>query len=161
MYLLDADVLIQAKNAHYGFDFVPAFWDWLIQANDRGRVFSVEAVRDEILGGADELATWVGGLHGGFFLGTDAVVVPHLRYVASWANASSQYRQVAVRTFLAAADYQLIAQARARQFVVVTHERSEPNSVRKIKIPDACAGVGVRSITPWELLRGERARFRL
>lgn len=25
-YLLDADVLIQAKNRHYGFDFCPAFW---------------------------------------------------------------------------------------------------------------------------------------
>ena len=29
-YLLDADVLIGAKNLHYGFDFCPAFWDWLI-----------------------------------------------------------------------------------------------------------------------------------
>ena len=26
-YLLDANVLIQAKNLHYGFDFCPAFWD--------------------------------------------------------------------------------------------------------------------------------------
>ena len=26
-YLLDANVFIQAKNLHYGFDFCPAFWD--------------------------------------------------------------------------------------------------------------------------------------
>lgn len=32
-YLLDADVFISAKNLHYGFDFCPAFWDWLIRAN--------------------------------------------------------------------------------------------------------------------------------
>ena len=32
-YLLDANVFIQAKNLHYGFDFCPAFWDWLIQQN--------------------------------------------------------------------------------------------------------------------------------
>ena len=25
-YLLDANVFIQAKNLHYGFDFCPAFW---------------------------------------------------------------------------------------------------------------------------------------
>ena len=32
-YLLDANVFIQAKNLHYGMDFCPAFWDWLIQQN--------------------------------------------------------------------------------------------------------------------------------
>ena len=30
-YLLDANVFIAAKNLHYGFDFCPAFWDWLCQ----------------------------------------------------------------------------------------------------------------------------------
>ena len=29
-YLLDANVFISAKNLHYGFDFCPAFWDWII-----------------------------------------------------------------------------------------------------------------------------------
>jgi hypothetical protein len=42
-YLLDADVFIRAKNLHYGLDFCPAFWDWLIQSNADGVVFSVEA----------------------------------------------------------------------------------------------------------------------
>ena len=35
-YLLDADVFIQAKNLHYGLDFCPAFWDWLIATNACG-----------------------------------------------------------------------------------------------------------------------------
>ena len=29
-YLLDANVFIQAKNLHYGLDFCPAFWQWLL-----------------------------------------------------------------------------------------------------------------------------------
>lgn len=29
-YLLDANVFIEAKNRYYGFDFCPAFWNWLI-----------------------------------------------------------------------------------------------------------------------------------
>ena len=29
-YLLDANVFIQAKNIHYGLDFCPAFWGWLV-----------------------------------------------------------------------------------------------------------------------------------
>lgn len=43
-YLLDANVFIQAKNLQYGFDFCPAFWDWLVQAHGKGRVRSVRQV---------------------------------------------------------------------------------------------------------------------
>ena len=55
-YLLDADVFIRAKNLHYGFDFCPAFWDWLIQQSQGGQVYSIEKVGDELLAGDDELA---------------------------------------------------------------------------------------------------------
>ena len=55
-YLLDANVFIQAKNLHYGFDFCPAFWDWLIRQNQAGEVFSIEKVGSELLAGDDELA---------------------------------------------------------------------------------------------------------
>lgn len=47
-YLLDANVFIQAKNLHYGLDFCPAFWDWLIAGNAAKQVFSIEKVGDEI-----------------------------------------------------------------------------------------------------------------
>ena len=57
-YLLDTNVFIEAKNSHYGFDFCPAFWDWLDAANTKGLVFSIEKVRDELIAGDDELAEW-------------------------------------------------------------------------------------------------------
>ena len=53
-YLLDANVFIQAKNLHYGLDFCPAFWEWLIINNSSNQVFSIERVGDEIEAGADE-----------------------------------------------------------------------------------------------------------
>ncbi len=31
--------------------------------------------------------------------------------------------------------------------------------IRKIKIPDACIGLGIKFMTPYEMLRRERARF--
>ena len=55
-YLLDANVFLQAKNLHYGFDFCPAFWDWLAQANAQGRVFSIEKVKAELVD--DDAAQW-------------------------------------------------------------------------------------------------------
>jgi hypothetical protein len=38
LYLLDTNIFIQAKNLHYGMDFCPAFWDWLVEQHDRDRV---------------------------------------------------------------------------------------------------------------------------
>jgi len=52
-YLLDANVFIQAKNLHYGTDFCPAFWDWLIAKNASQEVFSIEKVGDELQAGGD------------------------------------------------------------------------------------------------------------
>ena len=57
-YLLDSDVFIQAKNLHYGFDFCPAFWEWIDQQAAAGTARSIEKVRDELIGGGDELAIW-------------------------------------------------------------------------------------------------------
>ena len=65
-YLLDANVFIQAKNLHYGLDFCPAFWDWLVQSNAAGGVYSIEKVGDEIDAGSDELSDW-GAQRGALF----------------------------------------------------------------------------------------------
>ena len=53
MYVLDSDVFINAKNRHYGFDIVPAFWEWLDQAHADGRVFTVTACADEVMAVAE------------------------------------------------------------------------------------------------------------
>jgi len=156
-YLLDANVFIQAKNLHYGLDFCPAFWDWLIESNEAAAVFSIEKVGDEIEAGADALAAWVRGRGPGFFLAPDAPVLPALATVSSWATAQA-YPAAAVSTFLQIADYYLVAHALAHGHSVVTHEVPSP-SLKKIKIPNVCIGLGVKCMTPYEMLRLERARF--
>lgn len=83
-YLLDANVFIQAKNLHYGLDFCPAFWDWIIESHVAGRVFSIEKVGDELKAGADELTEWASKLGQTFFLRPDAPVVSALATVSSW-----------------------------------------------------------------------------
>lgn len=47
-YLLDTNIFIQAKNLHYGLDFCPAFWEWLILKNKEGIIYSIDKVYDEI-----------------------------------------------------------------------------------------------------------------
>lgn len=156
-YLLDANVFIQAKNLHYGLDFCPAFWTWLIQSNAEGRVFSIDKVADEIAAGADALTDWMREHGNALFKTTDTAVARQFARVSAWATGQ-QYDPAAVNTFLQVADYYLIAHALAGEHVVVTHEVAA-NSVKRIKIPNACIGLGLRFMTPYEMLRIEQARF--
>jgi hypothetical protein len=156
-YLLDTDVFIQAKNLHYGLDFCPAFWDWLIASNAAARVFSIEKVGDEISAGGDELSDWAADRGSGFFLKPESAILPALGTVSTWVTSQS-YEPTAVNTFLQVADYYLVAHALAHSHTVVTHEKAQPLA-RKIKIPNVCIGLSVKCMTPFEMLRLEHARF--
>jgi hypothetical protein len=156
-YLLDANVFMQAKNLHYGLDFCPAFWNWLIANNASQRVYSIEKVGDEIDAGADELSEWAAQRGPAFFLRPDPAMLPALGTVSAWA-VGRRYEASAVSTFLQVADYYLVAHALAHGHTVVTHEIAS-TSKKRIKIPDACISLGVKCITPFEMLRHERARF--
>ena len=156
-YLLDANIFIQAKNLHYGFDFCPAFWDWLVVQNEAGKVASIEKVGDELRAGNDALATWAAERGDAFFLRPHEAVVPALGTVSHWANGSG-YQAAAVATFLQVADYWLVAHALAYNCTVVTHE-VPADTIYKIKIPNACIGLGLRCMNPYDMLRLERARF--
>jgi len=156
-YLLDANVFIQGKNLHYGLDFCPAFWDWLIASNAANRVFSTEKVGDELAAIADQLSVWAADRGPGFFVKPDAAILPALGAVSTWATGQ-QYEPAAVNTFLQVADYYLVAHALAHGHTVVTHEVAS-TSTKKLKIPDVCIGLGIRCISPYDMLRQERARF--
>ena len=156
-YLLDANVFIQAKNLHYGFDFCPAFWDWVLAQNAEGKVFSTEKVGDELRSGDDELAEWAEARGPEFFLPPDGLMLAEMGTVSHWAT-SANYDQAAVSTFLGVADSFLVAMALAHKHVVITHEKASP-SIKRIKIPDACIPLKVKCMTPFEMLRLEHARF--
>lgn len=156
-YLLDANIFIQAKNLHYGFDFCPAFWEWLIEQNNNGKVASIEKVADELHAGEDDLSEWAAERGSAFFLQADDDVVPALATVSTWASGQS-YEPAAIATFLQIADYWLVAHALAHEYMIVTHE-VPADTTRKIKIPNACIGLEIRCVSPYEMLRRERAKF--
>ena len=148
-YLLDANVFIQAKRLHYGMDFCPAFWDWLIAKNAANEVFSIERVGDELLAGGDELADWANDRGANFFLKPDPKLLTALTAVSAW-SAGQSYEPAAVNTFLLVADYYLVAHALAHGHTVVTHEIAS-TSTKRIKIPDACIGLGIKCVTPYDV----------
>ena len=117
---------------------------------------SIEKVGDELTAGADQLATWA-QTRGSFFLQPDAVLLPSLQVVSTWATGGG-FEQAAVNTFLQVADSYLVAHAHAHGQTVVTQEIVS-TSTERIKVPHACLALGVRYTTPYEMLRVEHARF--
>jgi hypothetical protein len=158
-YLLDANVFIQASRLHYGLDFCPAFWEWLTLQNQAGIVHSIEKVGDELQAMADDLSNWALALGAKLFLPTDPKMLSALGTVSTWVHGQQQYAPAAVSTFLQVADYYLVAHALAHRHTLVTHEVAAPQAIRKVKIPDVCVGLNVKVMTPYEMLRTERARF--
>ena len=156
-YLLDANVFIEAKNRFYGLDFCPAFWEWLIVENAAGTVLSIEKVGDEIRVGDDALAEWAIDREDGFFVKPTHPVLAAMGQVTDWAIQQA-YEPAAVTAFVEGADCYLIAHALAGGHDVVTLEVASPTR-KRVKIPNACISLGVRCLTPFEMLRNERARF--
>lgn len=156
-YLLDSNAFIEARKRWYGFDICPGFWEWLVRANEDGKVFSIERVEDEIEAGDDDLVDWARDRGDQFFLKPDAAMLVSLSRLSVWATGGF-YDQSAVTTFLDSADSYLVAHAHAHGLTVVTHE-VVANSPKNVKIPNACVELGVKYMNTFEMLRIEHAQF--
>jgi predicted nucleic acid-binding protein len=160
MYLLDTNVLIEAKNRYYAFDIAPGFWAWLDRAHDKALACSIEAVRDELLAGKDELAEWT-RQHPDFFRAIDQGTTRHFAPLTTWVGSRS-FTQAAIAAFTGNnADYLLVAYAKEHEHVLVTHERPDPKARARILIPDACNGLEVGFADTFTMLRETGARLGL
>ena len=59
IYLLDANVLIDANRDYYSFDRVPEFWEWLVFMGKENNAKVPIEVYEEVKGGKDDLAIWL------------------------------------------------------------------------------------------------------
>lgn len=157
MYLLDANVFISAKRRFYRFKVVPGFWDWLHQANMSREVASVVSVQKELEAGGDDLTEWVKH-HKSLFEIPARKFVESSTELAQWV-VKGEYTQVAQHQFLAAADFELVAQALALGATVVTEERPQPGSRKRVLISDACDAMGVQWTDPFTMLERCGAKF--
>lgn len=155
-YLLDANVFIQAKNFHYGMDFCPGFWRWLILAGESGLVFSIDKVFEELDAGNDELKAWARE-HKSLFVHSDAGLAAHLARTSTWVYQKG-YSEPSISAFFGSADNYLIAHALSARHIVVTHEKAAPQG-NKIKIPDLCSAFGLACCNPYQMLSREKARL--
>lgn len=163
VFVLDANVLIEAKNRHYAFDLAPGFWRSLVALAADARIESIDRVKTELLRGRDkpkegeepdELAVWAKGDFSHAFVSTDAEdIIRSYADVMNWVHQQTRFTDAARAEFAGGADGWLVAYAMARGRVVVTHEEPRPESRREVKIPDVCLAFSVRSANPFQMLR--------
>lgn len=162
MYLLDANVFIEAKNTYYRFDTFPGFWNWLDAEQAKGHLGSIQPIRDELLKGNDELADWIKARKdSGWFLPVDDIETQqNLQQIANWVE-SQPFTPAARAAFLDGADPWLIAKARTLRATVVTHETLDTRSRKRVKIPNGCRRFDIAYLNTFDLLLRTGVRFTL
>ena len=110
--------------------------------------------------GNDNLAQWAKtrAQSGWFLPESDLGTQQSFQPIATWVMAQD-YLPSAKRDFLACSDPWLVAKASTLNAVIVTHETFDPNSKRKVKIPNVCRQFNIATIDTFELLRRLNARF--
>jgi hypothetical protein len=144
---------MQAANSHYAFDLFPIFWDW-IESRIGEDLFTVKPVKDEILVQNDDLSNWFKKVDDpSWVLQVDDEQTQLQMPAITKHCVDHGYKAHGINKFLSGADPWVIARARRDGFTVVTQELPQPESKKRVKIPDVCVNVGVKQIIVYDLLR--------
>jgi hypothetical protein len=160
-FLLDTNILVEAHKRYYGFDLCPGFWKAVIRQHQDKRIFSIDRVKREIAVGKDKLTRWTRrSVLKKFFKNTDdSAIIEHFGKMVAWVQGESQYKPEAKAEFATVADGWLIACAKAEGLIVVTEEVYNPNTQKRVPIPNVCRQFQVEHINTFEMLRELGIRF--
>lgn len=125
VFLLDANIFIEAYRRYYSFDIAPTFWLALKQKAEAGLLVSIDRIYQEInnYDDDDELKRWVNNEFQNWFISTDNEdVFTAYREVIEWGMQEMQFTDAARSEFASVADSWLIACAKAYNYILVTHE---------------------------------------
>ena len=152
LYLLDANVLIDAARDYYPIDRVPQFWDWLVYMGERCQVKVPQEVYDKVIDANDDLAVWLKNNKNILLLDED-VDTEKLNMVMNKGYADdltdNEIEQLNEDPFLIA--YALVD---SRNRCVVTTERPRPSKQGANRhIPDVCKDFDVCCHDTFQLVR--------
>ena len=159
IYLIDSNIFIEAKNRYYGFDFCPAFWDFLDGEISKTTILTIKEVYNELSNGDDDLAQWIKDRKDSAFFTPvdDEETQKEFMKIAQYVQ--SNFSQEESNKFLSVADPWLIAKAKVLGANIVTHEVLAPTNTKKVKIPNICAHFGVNYSDPFNMIRDLGGKF--
>jgi len=152
LYVLDANVFIQAAKGYYAFDLAPKFWQQLVAYGAAGSLCTVDRIAAEINYPA-ELRTWVDSEFRPYVRDTDSTdTLAHYATLMQWAQGQT-FTPAARQEFATVPDAWLIAYAKGVGGTVVTHETFDANRRNRVKIPNARQFLGVLVVDTYGMLR--------
>jgi hypothetical protein len=158
LYVLDADVLITARDQHYGFRIVPEFWEWLLHCAEAGTVKVPWEVLGEVTGGADQrgkdpLLNWASDRANRDKLDLGEAKLENVAHVLTVGYSPTLTpEQIALKE----GDAFVLAHALAdpQNRCVVSNEVSAPGKAPwNRRLPDAAKVLGVRCINTVQFVR--------
>lgn len=157
LYLLDANVLIEAKNTYYEFGRVDQYWDWLVYQAFIGNLKIPIEIIEEINRKNDRLTDWA-RRHKEVLRLDEEVSIPLFRDVVSNGYASD-LNEVEIGNL--GRDPFLIAYVLSdvNNRTVVTSEVRSNSQRQNKRIPNVCDDLGVKWCTQFEFLR--KLNFRI
>ena len=154
LYLLDANVLIDANRDYYPITRIPEFWDWLEHQGTQDNLKLPLEMFEEIKEGSDDPSLWSKeiAVRNAILLNEEAHVATVQRVLHEGYGpdlSDDEIEQVGRDPFLIA--YALAAQG---DRCVVTTERSKPRRTRARRhVPDVCSSLHVPCIDTFEFVR--------
>ena len=155
-YCLDANVLIQAWQKYYSPELCPDYWKLLSELGKSQIIFLPEMVSEEITRTEDDLAKWLKG-SGIPVHKMDEPVTLFLKKIYETPAHRLLVDNVKQRSL---ADPWVVAHALKENACVVTKEEkiTAANS-NKIRIPNVCENMGIRSINDFQFLQEVNIQF--
>ena len=157
-YLLDSNIFITSDN-HIPRDIFESFWRELGKTLESGTAVLHQTVADELKRKKDPLIDWIGSLNGVKAMPASDETLEKYLEVCEWVGGQG-YEPPALREFKdeRRADAWLCAEALASDLTLVTYE-TRSNSLKKVKNPNVCEGLGARYIDGFDFMRAQGFRF--
>ncbi len=148
LYLLDANVLMTAKNQYYEFGRVDQYWEWLAYQAEQGRAKLPIEIYEEITVGNDGLSRWAKE-HKSALISDEDVNIALVQKVTVDGYAPD-LTDIEIETI--GRDPFLIAHALAdpRNRMIVTTEVRRNTKRDNRKIPSVCDDLGVLTCDQWK-----------
>ena len=146
-YIIDSNILISSSRRFYPFDIMPGFWRQFLEKID-GKVVLIDKVKEEIFSGNDQLSDWLRENQACFIqknMSDIEVINAYSRIIQNVAD-NPCYSEAAKEEFARVTDSWICAHALAHKYVVVTEETYDPNSKKRVKIPNICKGYEIEYI---------------
>lgn len=154
LYLIDANVLIDANRDYYPIEAIPEFWEWLINNGAEGYVKIPLEIYEEITQGKeDELSKWAKEEEVKESLLLEEEVNIELLQKITEQGYANDLSDIELSNL--GRDPFLISYALAgKNRVVVTTEVSKPKRVRANRhVPDVCNDFGIRTMNTFEFIK--------